>query len=609
MLALYLAGCLINHDLYEQRRAELTDADADGHAQAEDCDDTDAAVFPGATEVCNGVDDDCDQLTDEEAVDASPWYRDADLDGYGNPADLVLACQQPQGYTQDDTDCDDLHDQVHPGADEVPYDDLDNDCQGGDLTDVDGDTHAATQVGGDDCDDLDAEVYPGAAETWGNGATDNDCDGDYGAATLDYGAEAWTGESAGDNAGRRLAALGDVTGDGLAEFAVGAIYQDRDYENGGAIYIVSGGDPGPLVEEGVLRPGGANWFLGGAMDGGHDVDGDGVADLLTGSAAINSGAGAVWLLSGKDLPREGEEAPLADTSTWTIEGTQAGTFLGAAVAFVGDLDGDGLVDVAASASFEDDAGLTDAGCAYFWSEVGSDTTTTDDAGWRFCGFYEGQTLGNILNRAGDQDGDGYDDVMLSGYGVIAAVVAGGSKLPAWETSLISQVVEDHYVRRADPFMVGDVDGDGAADLGVVIDDADVHFFTLLAANPLRAHTEPTAMVTYGGVTVYSFHVSDLGDLDGDGKAESMIQPQAYTAVPSSSMAVVFGAQLTPSTVLGHDDLSLQAMTGRDDAAYGNRIAVSDDVDGDGVKDIVVGGYADSQAGELAGAVVLIDLPR
>ncbi|MCK6503918.1 hypothetical protein L6R53_11040 [Myxococcota bacterium] len=609
MLALYLAGCLINRDLYEERRAELTDADQDGFAQAEDCDDTDPDVFPGADERCNDRDDDCDQLTDEEAVDASPWYRDADLDGFGNPADLVLACQQPQGYTRDDTDCDDLHDQVHPGADEVPYDDFDNDCQGGDLVDVDGDTHDATVAGGDDCADEDPAVYPGAVETWANGATDNDCDGDYGAATLDYGAEAWTGESEGDNAGRRLAALGDVTGDGLAEFAVGAIYQDRDYEYGGAIYIVSGGEPGPLAEEGVLRPSGAGWYLGGALDGGQDVDGDGVADLLTGSAAMDGGRGAAWLVSGGDLPREGQEKMLAEAAAWTIEGTNAGTYFGAAVAYAGDVNGDGLHDLTVAATFEDDGSLADAGCVYYWLERGEGASTQGDADWRFCGFFDGQALGNLVGPAGDQDEDGYDDVMLSGYGVIAAIVGGGSAPPEWGESLISEVVEDVDVSRADPFMIGDVDGDGRADLGVVIDNADVHFFTLLAANPSRAHTEPTAIVTYGGQTIYSFQVSDLGDLDGDGRSESMIQPQAYTSVASSSMAVVFGEQLAPSTVLHHDDLALHAMTGRDDAAYGQRIVVSDDVDGDGDRDIVVGGYADFTKGYQTGAVVLIDLPQ
>jgi hypothetical protein len=83
-----------------------------------DCDETDAAVFPGAAEACDGSDNDCDGVTDEDdAVDADPWYADADGDGFGwfyDPA--VLACSRPTGYVADNTDCDDGDAAVYPGT-------------------------------------------------------------------------------------------------------------------------------------------------------------------------------------------------------------------------------------------------------------------------------------------------------------------------------------------------------------------------------------------------------------------------------------------------------------------------------------------------------------
>ena len=90
----------------------VTDLDGDGYdgvgADATDCDDTNATVNPGATERCNGVDDDCDGSTDDpSSADALTWYADADQDVYGDPATAAQACTVPNGYGADATDCDD----------------------------------------------------------------------------------------------------------------------------------------------------------------------------------------------------------------------------------------------------------------------------------------------------------------------------------------------------------------------------------------------------------------------------------------------------------------------------------------------------------------------
>ena len=89
----------------------------------------------------------------------------ADVDGDG--ADAVEA---------GGTDCDDANSLIHPGAPEVPYDGNDQDCDGADQTDVDSDGYDSTRVDGDDCDDLNPDIHPGVEDPPGDGI-DQDCDG------------------------------------------------------------------------------------------------------------------------------------------------------------------------------------------------------------------------------------------------------------------------------------------------------------------------------------------------------------------------------------------------------------------------------------------------
>ncbi len=96
---------------------------------SDDCDDTDPAAHPGAAELCNSYDDDCDGLADEDdATDAPTWYADLDGDGHG-AAESVLACAQPTGFAATGDDCDDNDSLVFPGAPET-CNGADEDCDG-----------------------------------------------------------------------------------------------------------------------------------------------------------------------------------------------------------------------------------------------------------------------------------------------------------------------------------------------------------------------------------------------------------------------------------------------------------------------------------------------
>lgn len=171
------------------------DADGDGYegvlGTGDDCNDLDSKVNPSATEICNGVDDDCDGEIDE-GLPTDTFYRDSDGDTYGDPSNSTQACSQPDGYVMNDEDCDDSNPEVHPGASEVCDDGLDNDCDTltdcADLDDcsqdpacitcTDNDSDGYAVEGGDcgsiDCDDGNVSINPGATEVC-NGV-DDDCD-------------------------------------------------------------------------------------------------------------------------------------------------------------------------------------------------------------------------------------------------------------------------------------------------------------------------------------------------------------------------------------------------------------------------------------------------
>lgn len=153
------------------------DADQDGYYSTVDCDDTDNTVYPGAVELCDGIDNDCDGFLAASEIDNDgDHYVECTIDAGGWDGDSAII----GGH-----DCDDTSASIHPGATETCYDGIDQNCDGANDFDQDGDGYVGSEwsahAGGTapntgDCSDTNAAVNPAAAEVCGDNI-DNDCDG------------------------------------------------------------------------------------------------------------------------------------------------------------------------------------------------------------------------------------------------------------------------------------------------------------------------------------------------------------------------------------------------------------------------------------------------
>ena len=540
-----------------------SDNDGDGYIACEDCDDGAVLINPAAEEICNSLDDDCDNIVDLDAADAQTWYADLDLDGFGNPNVTEQACDQPYLHVADSSDCDDSDDAVHPGVPEDCLTNADDDCDGNGneegalncldfYADADGDSYGANLVctcvapagynatRGGDCDDGSAQVNPGAAEYCST--VDLDCDGRGGPCDILVAETLYSGS--GGNFGWSVG-FGDFNGDTVPDVAVGAPLADGLFPNAGVLYVSDGSARGTLAS--ALEDLGER----SADDAGNslamaDANSDGLAEIVVGVPGSNkvgaSGGVAYMLLS----PMSGRTD--LSTSTVGMVGHAAGDMVGGSVAYVGDVNTDARGDYAAGGRYANGDGR-DRGVVYLFDRsAGPGLIDIGTGHTQIYGEADEDHL-SITGELGDLDGDGIPETGAGAPdhsdggalyilpGPVAGVISVSTV--SWKLTGPSGGDAGAAFGRA-----GDVDGDGLGDLWVSAPDHGAGKVYLVQGGTGATSLSQSYASFTGTTSGDSFGYTGAGnlDLDGDGASDLIIgAPNVRSAGTDAGMVYVYAA--------------------------------------------------------------------
>ena len=586
---------------------------------------------------CSGSGDTAGDDSGATTVDTRP-----DRDGDGVP---------------DEDDCDPDDAWTYPGANDIPYDGKDNDCAGdGDLTDVDGDGFDGTGVeGGDDCNDNNPTVYPGAEEVCYNGI-DEDCDGAEDTNDCDGDGYDGQGDNVTDcddeNADINPAAE-EIWYDGIDEDCSGHI--DSDYDQDGDGYEhpshPDGGDdcddedaltyPGnketwdgrdndcdDVVDGLNSRDADATWAgdwyfhgdgfigLGGAVIG--DVTGDGISEIVIGGmGSYHEGyPGRVYLFDPTVA-----DGGFRDVTIGQSDGNAE--YYGVDLDAVGDLDGDGVVDVligAPVASF----GSTYSG-AYLISAAAIRAGGASSQAWGRISAADDYAGGDVANL-GDWNGDGLPEIgigtsfwYLAGITVYASqVVKNGGTITT--SAAMAHISDNSGVYGGQSVGGLDFDGDGVGDLLFSSDtqppdeksswDGNGRVSPFSGADLMDSHggeyrvTDTVGLL--GGDEEAAGQVNGwLPDVDGDGYDEIVVSLYGHHGDESlglwqtGAVAVIDGDNYTDLS----QDTEATAVAdylvyGIEDLGHLRSAGEAGDFDGDGVGDLVVISVGDLDLGGL-----------
>ena len=369
-----------------------------------------------------------------------------------------------------------------------------------------------------------------------------------------------------------------------------------------------------------------------------DLDGDKVSDIAVGALGNDGGGSDRGAVHISFLNADGSVKNTAEINDSTPNGPSliSGDYYGRSIASLGDLDGDGVSDIAVGAFF-DDAGGTNRGAVHisFLNSDGSvkNTVEINDSTANGPSLATNDNYGTSIASLGDLDGDGVVDIAVGARGDDA----GGTKRGAVHISFLNSdgsvknTVEindstangpsladnDRYgISIASP---GDLDGDGVSDIavGAFFDDAGgtnrgaVHISFLNSDGSVKNTVEINDSTANGPSLAdndnYGTSIASLGDLDGDGVVDIAVGAREDDAGGTKRGAVHISFLNSDGSVKNTVEINDSTANGpslADNDRYGTSIASPGDLDGNGFNDLVVGAYYDDEGGPDRGAVHL-----
>jgi len=440
------------------------------------------------------------------------------------------------------------------------------------------------------------------------------------------GASGGFGIAGGEEFGSAVAPLGDFDHDGVPDLAVGAPGWDG---NGpvrlGSIWLVALSPDGTLKAHRRISAGSGGF--GGALgfDEGFgqalaatDLDGDGILDLASGSPRDDDGdQGAAWILFLDDRPLfvEGTVETYRRIPPTGFPGYTANTLFGDQIVRIGDLDDDGVQELAVSAPNTDPGTFGFLGAVWvLFMEADGSVRTAHEIGSGQGGF--AGTLdpldffGSHLAAIGDLDGDGNEDLAVGAPGDDDS---GSNRGATWILFLNPDgTVRDerklslqHFFRAGALASLGDLDGDGIREFakGVYTGQGDVWILSVAPDGAVLREQEIDGSAYSGS---FGGSLASLGDLDGDGSPELAVGELAGRHIWILSLATD-GTVIRSREIAWNDDL-FGGWVGDFDG-LGISLTAVGDLDGDGVTELAAGAPHNQTDGGRQGVVWILYLER